>query len=336
VLTQAINWHWIFFVNLPIGAAAFYFGRRLIVENEGLGVSKGIDWLGSVLITGASILGIYALIKIPEWGWTGGRTLALAGVSLALLAAFVAFEARVSNPIMPLRILSERSLVASNLVRGFLVTGAFSTFFLGALFLENVRGFDAVQIGLAFLAMSVALAAMSAGISARLVTRFGPKRTLVAGIVSGAAGLLIFSQAGEHTSYFPVMFAGLALLGIGFGAANPPLMMMALEDVPAADAGLASGTIQVSIQLSAAVGLAALGTIATDRTNSLESAGQPVTSALSSGYHLAFLIAAGAAAVGILIALLALRTPTPREVEAEIEEGAPVGLEAEEYEAQAA
>jgi EmrB/QacA subfamily drug resistance transporter len=329
VLTQAINWHWIFFVNLPIGAAAFYFGRRLIVENEGLGVSKGIDWLGSVLITGASILGIYALIKIPEWGWTGGRTLALAGASLALLAAFVAFEARVSNPIMPLRILSERSLVASNLVRGFLVTGAFSTFFLGALYLEHVRGFDAVQIGLAFLAMSVALAAMSAGISARLVTRFGPKRTLVAGIVSGAAGLLVFSQAGEHTSYFPVMFTGLALLGIGFGAANPPLMMMALEDVPAADAGLASGTIQVSIQLSAAVGLAALGSIATDRTNALESAGDSVTTALSGGYHLAFLIAAGAAAMGALIALLVLRPPTPHEVEAEIDEGAPVGIEAE-------
>ena len=245
------------------------------------------------------------------------------------MAAFVAFEARVSNPIMPLRILSERSLVASNLVRGFLVTGAFSTFFLGALYLEHVRGFDAVQIGLAFLAMSVALAAMSAGISARLVARFGPKRTLVAGIVSGAAGLLIFSQAGEHTSYFPVMFAGLALLGIGFGAANPPLMMMALEDVPAADAGLASGTIQVSIQLSAAVGLAALGSIATDRTNALESAGDSVTTALSGGYHLAFLIAAGAAAMGALIALLVLRPPTPHEVEAEIEEGAPVGIEAE-------
>ncbi|MGA6948321.1 MAG: MFS transporter, partial [Solirubrobacterales bacterium] len=223
----------------------------------------------------------------------------------------------------------ERSLVASNLVRGFLVTGAFSTFFLGALYLEHVRGFDAIQIGLAFMAMSVALAAMSAGISARLVARFGPKRTLVGGIASGVAGLLIFSQAGEHTPYFPVMFAGLALLGIGFGAANPPLMMIALEDVPAADAGLASGTIQVSIQLSAAVGLAALGTIATDRTNSLESAGESVTSALSGGYHLAFLIAAGAAGVGILIATLVLRTPTPQQIEDEIDEGAPVGIEAE-------
>jgi EmrB/QacA subfamily drug resistance transporter len=336
VLTQAINWHWIFFVNLPIGAAAFFFGRRLIVENEGLGVAEGIDWLGSILVTAASIVGIYALIKIPEWGWTGGRTLAFLGASLGLLAAFVAFESRVSNPIMPLRILADRSLVASNLVRGFLVTGAFSTFFLGALYLEHVRGFDPIQIGLAFMAMSVALAAMSAGISARLVSRFGTKRTLIGGIASGVAGLVIFSQAGQHTPYFPVMFAGLALLGIGFGAANPPLMMTALEDVPAADAGLASGTIQVSIQLSAAVGLAALGTIATDRTNSLESAGQSATSALSAGYHLAFLIAAGAAAVGILIALFVLRTPTAKEIEAEIEEGAPVGVEAESAELQAA
>jgi EmrB/QacA subfamily drug resistance transporter len=336
VLTQAINWHWIFFVNLPIGAAAFFFGRRLIVENEGLGVAHGVDWLGSILITGASIVGIYALIKIPEWGWTGGRTLALAGISLALLAAFVAFESRISHPIMPLRILGDRSLVASNLVRGFLVTGAFSTFFLGSLYLEHVRGFDPIQIGLAFLAMSVFLGIMSAGISARLVSRFGPKRTLIGGIASGVAGLLLFSQAGEHSAYFPLMFTGLALLGIGFGAANPPLMMTALEDVPAADAGLASGTIQVSIQLSAAVGLAALGTIATDRTNALEAAGESATSALSGGYHLAFLIAAGAAAVGILIALLVLRSPTAQELEAEMEEGAPVGVEAEAAEAQAA
>jgi MFS family permease len=230
---------------------------------------------------------------------------------------------------MPLRVLGLRTLVTANLVRGFLVTGAYSTFFLGSLYFEHVRGMSPIQIGLAFLAMSVALAAMSSGLSARLVTRFGPKSTLVAGIAGPVLGLLLFSQAGESTPYFPMIFAAFALLGFGFGAANPPLMMIAMEDVPTRDAGLASGTIQVSIQLSAAVGLAALGTIATDRTNALESAGESVTSALNGGYHLAFLIAAGAAAVGILIAILALRSPTPEQVETEIEEGAPVGVEAE-------
>jgi EmrB/QacA subfamily drug resistance transporter len=329
VLTEAISWHWIFFVNLPIGAVTYVLGRSLIAENEGLAAGERIDWLGSVLITASSIALIYALIKIPEWGWTGDRTLALVGISALLLAAFVALEARIANPIMPLRVLGLRSLVTANLVRGFLVTGAYSTFFLGALYFEHVRGMTPVQIGLAFLAMSVSLAAMSSGLSARLVERFGAKRTLVVGIAGPVLGLLLFSQVGQSTPYFPAIFASFALLGLGFGAANPPLMMIAMEDVPARDAGLASGTIQVSIQLSAAIGLAALGTVATDRTNALKAAGESATQALSDGYHLAFLIAAGAAAVGIMIALLALRAPSAKEIEGEIEEGAPVGIEAE-------
>jgi EmrB/QacA subfamily drug resistance transporter len=329
VLTEAISWHWIFFINVPIGAVAFFLGRRLIVENEGLADRGRIDWLGSVLITASSIVAIYALIKIPEWGWTGGRTLGLLGVAALLLAGFIALESRIANPIMPLRVLGLRSLITANLVRGFLVTGAYSTFFLGSLYFQHVRGWSPIEIGLAFLAMSVALATMSAGLAARLVQRFGPKPTLVAGIAGPVLGLLLFSQAGESTPYFPTIFAAFALLGFGFGAANPPLMMIALEDVPARDAGLASGTIQVSIQLSAALGLAALGTIATDRTNSLAAQGQSAVDALSGGYHLAFLIGAGAAAVGIAIAIFGLRTPRPAEVEAEIEEGAPVGIEAE-------
>jgi EmrB/QacA subfamily drug resistance transporter len=329
VLTETINWHWIFFVNLPIGAVAYFLGRRLIAENEGISAGERIDWLGSVLITASSITLIYALIKIPEWGWTGDRTLALAGVAAALLAGFVALEARIANPIMPLRVLGNRSLVTANLVRGFLVTGAYSTFFLGSLYFEHVRGMTPVQIGLAFLAMTVCLAAMSSGLSARLVERFGPKRTLVVGIAGPVLGLLLFSQVGQSTPYFPAIFASFALLGLGFGAANPPLMMIAMEDVPAKDAGLASGTIQVSIQLSAAIGLAALGTIATDRTNALKATGESATQALSDGYHLAFLIAAGAAAVGILIAILALRAPSAQQIEDEIEEAAPVGIEAD-------
>ena len=336
VLTEAISWHWIFFVNLPIGAVAYFLGRRLIAENEGLAKGERIDWLGSVLITVSSIALIYTLIKIPDWGWTGERTLILAGISAALLAAFVALEARIENPIMPLRVLGLRSLVTANLVRGFLVTGAYSTFFLGALYFEHVRGMSPVQIGLAFMAMSVSLATMSAGLAARLVERFGPKRTLVVGIAGPVLGLLLFSQIDQSTPYFPAIFASLALLGLGFGAANPPLMMIAMEDVPTKDAGMASGTIQVSIQLSAAIGLAALGTIATDRTNALSSAGQSASQALSGGYHLAFLIAAGAAAVGLLLAIFALRAPTPAQVDQEIEEAAPIGIEAEHTERLAA
>ncbi len=335
VLTEAINWHWIFFVNLPIGAVTYLLGRSLIAENEGIGFGEGVDWLGSVLITVAAMIGIYALVKIPEWGWTGGRTLGLLGASLALIAAFGVLESRIRNPIMPLRVLGQRKLVTANLVRGFLVTGAYSTFFLGALYFQHVRGWSAIEIGLAFLAMSVSLAAMSAGLAARLVERFGPKRTLVAGIAGPVLGLLLFSQAGESTPYFPTIFAAFALLGLGFGAANPPLMMIAMDEVPAKDAGLASGTIQVSIQLSAAVGLAALGTVATDRTHALAKAGESATAALSGGYHLAFLIAAGAAAIGIAIAALALHAPRP-QVEAVPDQESGDQVQARTAEAQAA
>ncbi|HEY7266777.1 MAG TPA: MFS transporter [Solirubrobacterales bacterium] len=325
-LTEAISWHWIFFINVPIGIVTVVLGRRLIAENEGLAEGGRIDWLGSMLITAASIVGIYALVKIPEWGWTGERTLAFLAAAAVLLAAFVALESRIANPIMPLRVLGLRSLITANLVRGFLVTGAYSTFFLGSLYFEHVRGMTPIEIGLAFLAMSVALATMSAGLAARLVARFGPKPTLVGGIVGPVAGLLLFSQIQQSTPYFPTIFAAFALLGFGFGAANPPLMMIAMDDVPARDAGLASGTIQVSIQLSAAIGLAALGTIATDRTDALSAQGQSAIDALSGGYHLAFLIAAGVAAIGIAIAILGLRNPRP-ELQAVEEDPEPAGLE---------
>ena len=334
VLTETISWHWIFFVNLPIGIVTYFLGRALIAENEGIANGGRLDWLGSVLITVASIAAIYALVKIPEWGWTGGQTLGLLGVAVLLLAGFIALESRIANPIMPLRVLGNNSLVTANLVRGFLVTGAYSTFFLGALYFQHVRGWSPIEIGLGFMAMSVALATMSAGLAARLVERFGPKPTLVGGIAGPVLGLLLFSQAGESTPYFPTIFTAFALLGFGFGAANPPLMMIAMDDVPGRDAGLASGTIQVSIQLSAAIGLAALGTIATDRTNALASQGQSAVDALSGGYHLAFLIAAGAAAVGIAIAILVLRSPRP-ELEAVEGEREPVEV-APEAEAQAA
>ncbi len=328
VLTESISWHWIFFVNLPIGVVTYFLGRALIAENEGLARGERIDWAGSVLVTAAAITAIYALVKIPDWGWTGERTLGLLGISALLLAGFIAVESRIANPIMPLRVLGLRSLVTANLVRGFLVTGAYSTFFLGSLYFQHVRGWSPIEIGFGFMAMSVALAVMSAGLAARLVERFGPKPTLVAGIAGPVLGLILFSQAGESTPYFPTIFAAFAVLGFGFGAANPPLMMIAMDGVPARDAGLASGTIQVSIQLSAAIGLAALGTIATDRTNALASHGQSAIDALSGGYHLAFLIAAGAAAVGIAIAIFGLRSPRP-ELEAVESAPEPVGIGSE-------
>jgi EmrB/QacA subfamily drug resistance transporter len=308
-LTQSLDWHWIFFVNVPIGIVAFVLGSRLIVENEGIGLSGGVDWFGSVLITLATMAGAFAIVKSSEYGLTSARTLGVGGASLVLLAAFLAFEARVKNPIMPLRILRLRSLMGSSVVRGLLITGMFSAFFLGSLYLERVLGYNAIQTGLAFLPLTALIAVMSMGVASRLVERVGSVNTLAGGLVGIAAGLLLLATQGVHAGYFPGLFFAFLLLGAGAGASFLPLLTIGMADAPKRDAGLASGIINVSVQLFGAIGLAALGTVATDHTKALSSSGHSLAQALTGGYHLAYLVGAICVAFGILAAFLFLRTP---------------------------
>jgi EmrB/QacA subfamily drug resistance transporter len=311
-LTQSLSWHWIFFVNVPIGTVALLLGYALIEENEGLGLAGGVDVLGSILITLATMFGAFAIVKSSEYGLMSARTLGAGGASLVLLAAFLALEARVANPIMPLRILRLRMLMGSSLVRGLLVTGMFSAFFLGALYLERVLGYNAINTGLAFMPLTVAIAAMSMGVSRRLVERFGSVLTLAGGLVGIIVGLLLLAGQGVHASYFPGLFFAFLALGLGAGASFLPLLMIGMADAPARDAGLASGIINVSVQLFGAIGLATLGTIATDHTKTLSSAGHPLISALTGGYHLAYVVAAACVGGGILAAFLLLRPPAAR------------------------
>jgi EmrB/QacA subfamily drug resistance transporter len=310
VLTQSLSWHWIFFVNVPIGIIAFVFGSMLIKENEGIGLAGGVDVLGSVLITVATMLGAYAIVKSSEYGLFSARTLAVGGASLALLGAFLALEARIANPIMPLRILRLRMLMGSSLVRGLLVTGMFSAFFLGALYLERVLGYDAIETGIAFLPLTACIAVLSLGVTARAMERFGPINTLMAGLSSIVGGLLLLATAGVHASYFPGLFFAFLLLGLGAGASFLPLLTMGMSDVPKRDAGLASGIINVSVQLFGAIGLATLGTIATDHTKALSASGHTLVASLTGGYHLAYLVGAIAVAGGVLATLLVLGPPT--------------------------
>ena len=309
ILTQSLDWHWIFFVNVPIGVAAFVLGSILIEENEGIGLAGGVDVLGSVLITLATMLGAFAIVKSTEFGLTSARTLGAAGASLALIAAFFVVEARVENPIMPLRVLRLRMLMGSSLVRGMLVTGMFSAFFLGALYLERVLGYDAIETGLAFLPLSGSIALMSMGLSARAMERFGSVATLCTGLLGIIGGLLLLASAGLHASYFPVLFFAFLLLGLGAGTSFLPLLTIGMSDAPARDRGLASGIVNVSVQLFGAIGLATLGTIAADHTKSLTAAGHSLDSALIGGYHLAYMVAAAFVAVGIVAALVILRPP---------------------------
>jgi EmrB/QacA subfamily drug resistance transporter len=326
-LTQSLDWHWIFFVNVPIGVVALALGAMLIEENQGIGLAGGVDVAGSILITLATMLGAFAIVKSSEYGLFSARTLGIGGASLGLLAGFLALEARLANPIMPLRILRQRMLMGSSLVRGLLITGMFSAFFLGALYLERVLGYDAIDTGLAFLPLTFAIAAMSMGISARAVQRFGAVPTLVAGLSGIVAGLLLLATQGVHASYFPGLFFAFLVLGLGAGASFLPLLTMGMSDSAPRDAGLASGIINVSVQLFGAIGLATLGTIATDHTNSLTAAGHSLPSALTGGYHLAYIVAAACVGAGILAALLVLRPPA--RVAQEVERGAEVELVAD-------
>jgi EmrB/QacA subfamily drug resistance transporter len=308
-LTQSLSWHWIFFVNVPIGVLAFVLGSILIQENEGIGLADGVDLLGSLLITLAAMLGAFAIVKSGDYGLFSARTLLAGGGSLALLGAFLAHESRTPNPIMPLRVLRLRMLMGSSLVRGLLVTGMFSAFFLGALYLERVLGYDAIETGLAFMPLTIGIAVMSLGISARLVERLGAARTLAGGLSGIIAGLLLLAFQGVHASYFPGLFFAFLTLGVGAGASFLPLLTIGMSDAPRRDAGLASGIINVSVQLFGAIGLATLGTIATDHAKALSKSGESVQSALTGGYHLAYFVAAACVAGGILATRLFLRPP---------------------------
>lgn len=328
-LTQTLDWHWIFFVNVPIGAVTLLLGSALIEENEGIGLADGVDVLGSILITLATVLGAYAIVKSSEYGLLSARTLGVGGASAALLAAFFALESRISNPIMPLRVLRLRMLMGSSLVRGLLVTGMFSAFFLGSLYLERVLGYDAIETGLAFMPLTAAIAVMSVGLSARAMERFGTLRTLTVGLATIAVGLLLLAGEGMHASYFPGIFGAFLLIGLGAGASFMPLLTVGMADVPPRDAGLASGIINVSVQLFGAIGLATLGTIATDHSKALAAKGFSLDSALTGGYHLAYVVGAGAVLVGVIAALLVLRPPTSDvRQEVEGEPGETVGMPA--------
>ena len=252
--------------------------------------------------------------------------LGFAGLAIVLMAAFVALEARIANPIMPLRILAVRGMVPANLIRGFLVTGMYSTFFLGTLYLEHVRHYSAIQTGAAFLPWTITVAILSRGITTRLVNRFGALPVLVAGMGSAMVGLLLFSTSGPETAFFPTIFFACFAIGFGIGNAFMPLLTIAMADVPPADAGLGSGITNVSQQVSGALGLAVLGALATDHTKALLNEHHAVTSSLLSGYHLAFLTGAGVIGVGLLLALALLRprdqSPSLRLADASRRDGA--------------
>jgi EmrB/QacA subfamily drug resistance transporter len=311
VLTETINWHWIFFVNLPIGLATALAAIRLVPDREGIGLTAGTDLPGAVLLTGGLMLFVYTILGVAEEGWGSGQTLLLGAVSIALLIAFVARQTRVANPLMPLRLFRSREVSGANLVQALMVVGMFGMFFLGALYMQRILGYNALQVGLAYLPLTIVMGIMSFRFTGQLNLKYGPEATLVPAMVFLVAGLLWLARSPIDANYAVDLLPSMILIGLGAGLGFPSLMTLAMSGATEGDSGLASGLVNTSVQVGGAVGLAVLATFATERTEGLLADGEPAADALNSGYHLAYLIGAGLVLVAIAIAFGVLRARLP-------------------------
>src|SRR5215213_2109899 len=311
VLTQAINWHWVFVINLPVGIVVAVMTRRLVEAREGLGLSAGADVPGAALITGGLMLAVYTLLEAGEKGWASLHTLGLGGLSLALVAVFVVRQSRIATPLMPLRLFRSRNVTGANLVMALLVVGFFGMFFLGALYLQRILGYNALEVGLAFLPSCIVMGTLSLGFSERLIMGVGPKVALVAGLGFAGAGLLLFARAPVDGTWAIDVLPIMLLLGVGAGVSFPSLMTLAMSGATPADAGLASGLVNTTTQVGGAIGLAVLATVSTERTKGLIADGHSTASALNSGYHLAYLIGAALIAAAIVVALTVISAKAP-------------------------
>jgi EmrB/QacA subfamily drug resistance transporter len=308
VLTDAISWHWIFFINIPIGIATAILALRYVAPDRGLGFGQGADVLGALLSTSSLMLLVYTIVKpAAEDGWGAGTTLACAGGAVALGVAFVIREATAANPLIPLRIFRSRTVAASNAIQGLLVAGMFGTFFMGSLYMQRVLHYTPLQIGLAFLPLTLVMGVLSLRYSERLIMRFGPRRTLVPGMSLVLVGLLLFARTPVDGNYLVDIFPIMPLIGAGFAISGPSLVTLAMSGASQQDAGLASGLINTTTQVCGALGLAVLATLAATHTSNLRDSGESVANALNGGYHLGYLIAAGLTLVALLIAGLVLR-----------------------------
>jgi EmrB/QacA subfamily drug resistance transporter len=307
VITQAINWHWIFFVNVPIGIATWFFASRLLDRDEGLGLRSGADVQGAVLVTSALMLGVYAIVEAERYGWGSAHTLGFGGVAVALLAAFFVRQTRATNPLLPLRIFRSRNLSGANVIQIFMVAGMFGMFFLGSLYLQRVLHYSAIEIGLAFLPVSLGIGLLSLGFSARLNTRFGERAVLIPALGLVVAGLAYFTRAPVDARYVVDVLPAMLLIGVGMGLAFPAMMTLGMAGTTPQDSGLVSGLVNTTQQVGGALGLAVLATVSTSHTNNLVASGHSQASALVGGYHLAWGIAAGLVLAATAVAVTVLR-----------------------------
>ena len=314
VLTQVLNWHWIFFVNLPVGAIAAICAVRVIGRDRGAGLRAGMDVPGALLITAAMMLAVFTIVDpAAQQGWLAPKTLGLAAASLVLLGAFIARQRTARHPLMPLRIFASRNVTGANLVQVLGTAGMFGMFFLGSLYLRQIQGYDPLQIGLAFLPVAVVMGALSVRYTDRLVMRFGARTLLFPGLGLIAAGLALFALApAARGGYLAHVFPVTLLIGTGAGLCFPALMTLAMSSATPQDAGLASGLVNTTAQIGGALGLAVLATVSASRTNALIAQHRPTAVALTEGYRLAFWIAFGLVVAAAAVAAALLRPQRAR------------------------
>jgi EmrB/QacA subfamily drug resistance transporter len=322
VLTRAINWHWIFFVNIPIGIATVIVAVRLLERETGIGFGQGgTDIPGAVLITSSLMLGVYTIVKpAAEDGWGASRTLELGAISIALLIAFVVRESRASNPLIPLRIFRSRNVSGANATQALMVAGMFGVFFLGSLYMQRVLGYNALKVGVAFLPVTIVMGTLSLRYSEGLISRFGAQRTLLPGLVLIGLGLAYFARAPVDGSYVRDVLPTMILFGFGAGLCFPALTTVAMSSATPSDAGLASGLVNTTAQVGGALGLAALATLSATRSDNLIRSGAATKAALTSGYHLAFLIGTALVVAALAVALAVLETEKAPDLSVEFSE----------------
>jgi EmrB/QacA subfamily drug resistance transporter len=320
ILTDTLNWHWIFLVNFPIGVLVVLLTLRLVPALPAFAAGGRLDIAGAITVTGSLMLAVYAIVNGNEKGWTSGQTLGVLAASAVVFAAFLRIESRVRVPLMPLRLFRLRNLSTASGIGVLWAAAMFAWFFMTALYLQLVLDYTPLQIGLAFLPGNVIMGILSIGLSAKLVMRYGIKKPLTTGLLLASAGLALLVRAPVDGSFVADVLPSMILLGLGAGMAFNPVLLAAMGDVEPAESGLASGIVNTSFMMGGAVGLAVLASVAASRTNTLVDTGHGQIAALAGGYHLAFLIGAIFAAAAAVIGAALLRESAP----AHDEVGAPV------------
>ncbi|MBB4931992.1 EmrB/QacA subfamily drug resistance transporter [Lipingzhangella halophila] len=310
VLTEYLSWNWIFLINLPIGLAALAIAVPVLPTDRGLGLAAGADILGALLVTAGLMLGVTTAVRAEEHGWASGPTLGLGALAAVLLAGFALRQAKARTPLMPPRILRSRAVVGANLIQILMVAALFSFQVFIALYMQRVLDYGAATTGLAMLPSAIIIGAMSLGVSARLIGRFGERVVLLTGLALLVGLLCLLARLPVHADYLTDLLPVMLLAG-GFGLALPALTALAMSGATDDDAGLASGLFNTTQQVGMAMGVAVLSTLAASRTDEMLAAGANQAEALTGGYHLAFGIGAALLATALTIALTVLRRPTP-------------------------